>query len=180
MAEDDKGRLHPASGHEAAKVPAPPRAAPVPDRAARPADAERPSQSFDARAGESVSAFTAEQLATPATSMVGHRQMWIIVGPYRGTVLTMPDAEAEDAKDSHWAVEMSMVAHPFDHATEPDHDHELTDEDRAHAIEAANAWAAKVNAPPDPPADPPPEGGARRALTPERGGDYQTRAPTRR
>jgi hypothetical protein len=98
-----------------------------------------------------VPQFTPEQLATPAPQLAGSRQMWIIVGPYRGSVLTMPDAEAEDAKDSHWAVEMSTVAPPFDASNPPDHDHELTEQDRMHAVEAANAWAAKVNAPPEPP-----------------------------
>jgi hypothetical protein len=99
--------------------------------------------------------FTPEQLATPALSMIGYRQMYIIVGPYRGNVLTMPDAEAEDAKDSHWAVEMETVAPPYDASKPREHDHELTEEDRNYAIEAANAWAAKVNLPPEPPPDPP-------------------------
>jgi hypothetical protein len=101
--------------------------------------------------------FTPEQLATPAPSLAGSRQMYVIVGPYRGNVLTMPDAEAESAKDNHWAVEMDTVAPPYDASKPREHDHELTDEDRAHAIVAANEWAASVNAPPEPP---PPEGAA--------------------
>ena len=91
-----------------------------------------------------------EQLVTEPTGMEGSRQMYIIVGPYRGSVLTMPDAEAEDAKDSHWAVEMNTVAPPFDADTPPDHDHELTDEDRAYAVEAANAWAQAQANPEEP------------------------------
>jgi len=91
-----------------------------------------------------------EQLVTQPTGIEGSRQMYIIVGPYRGSVLTMPDAEAEDAKDSHWAVEMNTVAPPFDADTPPDHDHELTDEDRAYAVEAANAWAQAQSDPEEP------------------------------
>ena len=134
------------------------------------------------RAANKPAQFTPEQLATPAPGMEGRRQMWIIVGPYRGSVLTMPDAEAESAKDNHWAVEMSTVAPPFDAENPAEHDHDLTDEDRAHAVESANEWAAKVNQPPEPP----PEGGeggeggaARRgkAVTPDKpAGGYETRA----
>jgi hypothetical protein len=109
----------------------------------------------DTHQGEHVSTFSPEQLATPAPNLAGSRQMYIIVGPYKGSVLTMPDAEAEDAKDSHWAVEMDTVAPPFDADKPPEHDHELSEEDRAYAVEAADAWAAKVNEPPD---EPPPEG----------------------
>jgi hypothetical protein len=151
------------------------------------------------KAGEQRPQFTPEQLATPSPQLAGSRQMYIIVGPYKGSVLTMPDAEAEDAKDSHWAVEMSTVAPPFD-ADKPLHDHELTEEDRSHAVEAANTWAAAQNPQPEPP---PPEGGARdnepdvegetdearqarqrrnaehnerqMQLQPDRGGDYETR-----
>jgi hypothetical protein len=134
----------------------------------------------EARAGEHVSEFTADQLATPAPTLAGSRQMWIIAGPYKGTVLTMPDAEAENAKDDHWAIEMSDMAPPFDADKPLDHDHELTDEDRAHAVEAANAWAAKVNAPPEPP---PPEGEAQRRRAMETGrqrGEYETRGSDER
>jgi len=101
----------------------------------------------------------AEQLVTQPTSgtLAEGRAMWIIVGPYKGSVLVMPDAEAEDAKDSHWAINMSDMAPPFDANAPLDHDHELTDEDRAYALEAANTWAAAQNPPPEPP---PPEGEA--------------------
>jgi hypothetical protein len=92
----------------------------------------------------------ANQLVTEPTGMEGSRAMYIIVGPYRGQILTMPDAEAEDAKDSHWAVEMDKVAPPFDADTPFDHDHELTDEDRSYAIEAANAWAQAQYDPEEP------------------------------
>jgi hypothetical protein len=137
--------------------------------------------------GEHVSEFTADQLVTPASGMEGHRQMYIILGPYRGSVLTMLDAEAENAKDNHWAVEMDTVAPPFDADNPPDHDHDLTDEDRAYAIKEAEEWAAKVN---DPPEAPPPEDETEaqrkaridrnnkhndRELRPDNPGGYETR-----
>ena len=114
----------------------------------------------------------ADQLVTPRADD-GTRPMYIIVGPYRGQVLTMPDAEAEDAKDSHWAVEMETVAPPFD-ANEPfDHDHELTDEDRAYAVEAANAWA-QAQADPEEPAPEGEQDDARQARE-KRNADRQAR-----
>lgn len=124
--------------------------------------------------------FTPEQLATPAPQLEGHRQMWIIVGPYKGSVLTMPDAEAENAKDNHWAVEMDTVAPPFDADNPPEHDHDLTEEDRANAVKEANEWAAKVNPPPELP--PPPEGGegegGARRFQPGPPAGYETRETT--
>jgi hypothetical protein len=152
MTETDKdhplGRTHPAAATETSALKSPP------DRGAR---ADKAATDEPAPAPTSVQ-FTPEQLATPALSMVGFRQMYIIVGPYRGNVLTMPDAEAESAKDNHWAVEMETVAPPFDANNPAEHDHELTDEDRAYAVVSANEWAAAVNEPPlppDPPADEP-------------------------
>jgi hypothetical protein len=128
------------------------------DRGAKPTDDKAAEQNREAaaRAGEQQQpTFTPEQLATPRADAADTRQMYIIVGPYRGQVLTMPNDEAESAKDNHWAVEMSEVSPPYDASQPREHDHELTDEDRAHAIESANEWAANVNAPPEPP---PPEG----------------------
>ena len=132
-----------------------------PDRGAKPHD--QPGREHPAAGKETNQAtpatgptFTPEQLATPAPGLEGTRQMWIIVGPYKGSFLTMPDAEAENAKDNHWAVEASAVAPPFDAENPYEHDHDLTDEDRENAVKEANEWAAKVNAPPEPP---PPEGG---------------------
>ena len=175
MTDNDKDKPR----HAPPMAQQPARGAPAADRGARAAGDPH----AEAREGEQVSTFTAEQLATPSQSMVGYRQMWIIVGPYKNSVLTMPDAEAEDAKDSHWAVEMSVMAPPFDANAPREHDHELTDADRAYAIEAANAWAAKVNAPPE---APPPEGGALarggrhpgsddKAMRAEPGANYETR-----
>ena len=111
-----------------------------------------------------VKPMTTEQAVTPAAGppQLGGRAMYVLVGPYRGSVLTMLDAEAENAKDNHWAVEMDTVAPPFDASNPAEHDHELTEEDRAYALEAANAWAAKVNQPPEPP---PPEGRRRKGET---------------
>jgi hypothetical protein len=120
-----------------------------------------------------------EQLVTEPTGMEGSRQMYIIVGPYKGSVLTMPDAEAEDAKDSHWAVEMDTVAPPFDADKPFEHDHELTDEDRAYAVEAANAWAQAQSDP----EEPPPEGDeddTQRQAREKRNADRQARRKPQR
>ena len=97
----------------------------------------------------------AEQLVTEPTSgpLAGGRAMYALVGPYRGQILTMPDAEGESAKDNHWAIDIADMAGPFDANTPYDHDHELTDEDRAYAVKEANEWAAAQNPPPEPPED---------------------------
>jgi len=183
MADDDKKPTPHPTPH-----PTPPPAGQQspPDRGARPAGDRVVADDKAARAGEAPAQYTAEQLATPAPAMAGFRQMYVIVGPYRGNVLTMPDAEAESAKDNHWAVEMSTVAPPYDASKPAEHDHELTEEDRAYAVESANAWAANVNAPPD---EPPPEdeteaqrqareqrNADRRTMQPGGSGGYQTRA----
>jgi hypothetical protein len=193
MADDDKRTTpHP---HP---TPTPPGQHAPADRGARPlagAMQAQPGRTDDkaaeenrqaSREAEAPAQYTAEQLATPAPAMAGFRQMYVIVGPYRGNVLTMPDAEAESAKDNHWAVEMSTVAPPYDASKPAEHDHELTEEDRAYAVEAANAWAANVNAPPD---EPPPEdeteaqrqareqrNADRRTMQPGGSGGYQTRS----
>jgi hypothetical protein len=120
-----------------------------------------------------------EQLVTEPTGMEGMRAMWIIVGPYKGSVLTMPDAEAEDAKDSHWAINMSDMAPPFDANKPLEHDHELTDEDRAYAVEAANAWAQAQSDP----EEPPPEGDeddTQRQAREKRNADRQARRKPQR
>jgi hypothetical protein len=151
-------------------LPTPPKGARIPPEAVAAAYAPRAAGEDDAsaEANAKVAAdiaanasrpIPAEQLVTQPVGMEGTRAMWVIVGPYRHTVLTMPDAEAEDAKDSHWAINMSDIPSSFDAENNPlvDHDHELTDEDRAYAIEAANAWA-QAQADPEEPDEPAPEG----------------------
>jgi hypothetical protein len=147
-------------------LPAPPKGAHIPPAAhvpgqeyqprPRAAGEGDPSAEANARvasdiAGQANRPIPANQLVTEPTDgpLVGGRAMWVTVGPYKGSVLTMPDAEAEDAKDSHWAINMSDMQPPFDANAPLEHDHELTDEDRAYAVEAANAWAAAQNPPPD-------------------------------
>ena len=80
------------------------------------------------------------QAVTPPTSppFLGGKQVQAIVGPYAGTVLTMPEAEADQAVSDHWAIELRHP--PFDANAEPPHD-PLTDEERAGAVTAAQAWA---------------------------------------
>ena len=107
---------------------------------------------------EKPATFTEEQIATPRADAADSRQMYVIVGPYRGSVLTMPNDEAENAKDNHWAIDMADMAPPFDANKPYEHDHELTEEERAYAVKEANEWAAKVNEPPEDPDAPPPEG----------------------
>jgi hypothetical protein len=144
---------------------------PVPDRAARAAD-DKPG----ARAGEPAAApFTAEQLVTPR---VGEpvKQVSVIAGPHRGSILSMPEAEATQAIDDHWAIELRLP--PFDAENPPEH-HPLDDAERAAAEAAAQAWADAQLVPPDeavPPVEPPPEG-TRREVKPgeTKPGEYETR-----
>jgi len=63
----------------------------------------------------------------------GNVIMEVIMGPYRGNYLTMTAADAEEAKDSHWARDPGE--------TDRDHDHVLTEEDRQSALTQAHAWA---------------------------------------
>jgi hypothetical protein len=120
-----------------------------------------------------------EQLVTEPTGMEGTRAMWVIVGPYKGSVLTMPDAEAEDAKDSHWAINMSDMQGPFDANAPLEHDHELTDEDRAYAVEAANAWA-QAQSDPEEPAPEGDEDDTQRQAREKRNADRQARRKPQR
>jgi hypothetical protein len=170
--------------HEQPKHPTPPRGAHIPaaavmqQRGPRAPGEDDASAEANARIAADIAAGASrpipyEQLVTQPTGMEGSRQMYIIVGPYRGGVLTMPDAEAEDAKDSHWAVEMDTVAPPFDADKPFEHDHELTDEDRAYAIEAANAWAQAQSDPEEPP--PESEGDEARQAREKRNADRQAR-----
>jgi hypothetical protein len=106
----------------------------------------------------------------------GNVIMEIIAGPYRGNYLTMTAADAEEAKDSHWARDPGE--------TDRDHDHELTEEDRQSALTQAQAWAqAQWDAAAGIEQQPPPEGGEggeggaarRRNLGARPGSGYMTR-----
>ena len=48
-----------------------------------------------------------DQLATPPSSPphAGGKQVEVLMGPYRGSDLIMPEAEAENAINDHWAIE---------------------------------------------------------------------------
>ena len=176
--------------HEQPRHPAPSRGANIPAAAAmqqrgpRAPGEDDASAETNARVAADIAAGASrpipyEQLVTEPTGMEGSRQMYIIVGPYRGSVLTMPDAEAEDAKDSHWAVEMDTVAPPFDADNPADHDHDLTDEDRAYAIEAANAWA-QAQSDPEEPAPEGDEDDTQRQAREKRNADRQARRKPQR
>ena len=200
---DDKkppGGAHQAPQHDKPhQAPGQPHAGlqPSVDRGARPQDDKNHDKNHDkmhdeklheGKAAEprapSVQPMTTDQAVTPPAGPphLGGRAMYVLVGPYKGNVLIMPEDEAENAKDNHWAIDQADMEPPFDAANPYEHDHDLTDEDRENAVKEADEWAAKVNAPPEPP---PPDGGEeggeegaarRRALEPERQPSYTTRA----
>ena len=75
----------------------------------------------------------------------------VIMGPYRGNLLTVSAADADAAVNAHWARDPhSGEAYGTGH--DP-----LSDEERATALEAANTWAkaqwtaGTQEPPPDPP-----------------------------
>src|SRR5262245_55780 len=88
------------------------------------------------------------------------REIQVLLGPYRDKRLVVPAADAEAAINDHWAVDPHAVADPND--PHPP----LSEEERTHALEAANTWAqtqwtaAQGTEPPppeQPPEQPPPE-----------------------
>jgi hypothetical protein len=95
----------------------------------------------------------AAQTVTPPASppQLGGKQVMVIVGPYRGNALIMPEAEADQAINDHWATELVTTFDPNAEQHPP-----LSDQERTAAVEAANAWAANVQnpKPPEPPTDP--------------------------
>ena len=93
------------------------------------------------------------QAVTPPTSppFLGGKQVQAIVGPYAGTVLTMPEAEADDAVAGKWAIELALP--PFD-ADKPSPLPVLTTEELETAAGKAQEWADKQTAPPEPPPEP--------------------------
>lgn len=98
----------------------------------------------------------------------------VIVGPYRGKRLTMPEADATAAINDHWAVDPVPPEVP-DEPHDP-----LTDEERTHALEAANTWAKATwdaAAGIEPP--PPPEGGEGGVMSRAMGANEPGRYPTR-
>lgn len=101
-----------------------------------------------------------------------HRMMQAIIGPYRGSRLTMTAADADAAMNDHWAID-PFVELPYDHGA-------LDDEEREHAVTAAKAWAdAQLAAAQPPQPEPQPTDGApgqRRDLQADAKRDgYQTR-----
>jgi hypothetical protein len=150
MTDTDKehGRQHPAAGTETnAGLHSPA------DRGARSTDDK--AAHAEGRAGEAVTPYTGEVVATPPSSPphLGGKQVEVLMGPYRGNVLIMPEAEADQAINDHWAAE---TVHSFDAVAEPAHD-PLTDAEREAAYAAAVAWAEAQQPQPELPPDPPPE-----------------------
>jgi len=103
------------------------------------------------------------------------RHIQVLMGPYRDHRLSVSAADADAAINDHWAVDPNA---PLDEEPHPP----LSEEERTHALEAAQAWAqlqwdtAQQVPPPVPPPDPPPEGGVRRDMKPD---DTSGRYPTR-
>ena len=99
--EPDKPLGRPASGGR-----------PEPNRATgrvAPGYESREGGSVDPHQGEHVAPMTTDQAVTEPAGPphVGGRAMYVIVGPYKGSVLIMPEDEAENAKDNHWAINQS-------------------------------------------------------------------------
>jgi hypothetical protein len=97
----------------------------------------------------------------------------VIMGPYRGTRLTVSAADADAAVNNHWATDSNAPPPAQDHEPHPP----LSEEERAAALTAAEAWAQQTWATAqgiEPP--PPPEGGVTRAMAADESGTYTTRA----
>ena len=153
MAEDKHEQPHTPAPAKGARIPATAVAAAYAPHAAGEDDASAEANSRIAtEIADRVSPpIPAERLVTAPTSdpLVSGRAMYVLVGPYRGNLLTMPDGEAESAKDNHWAIDLADMNKPFDADNPYDHDHELTDEDRAYAVKEANEWAEAQWNPPE-------------------------------
>jgi hypothetical protein len=67
-----------------------------------------------------------------------------VIGPYAGNILSMDQATANQAIADKWARVVAGL--PIDHDAEMEK--ALTPEENEKALEAANAFAAKVSAPP--------------------------------
>jgi len=108
----------------------------------------------------------------------GNVRIDVIMGPYRGNLLTVPAAEGQAALDAHWARDPFTGVADYGTGHDP-----LSDEERATAHEAATTWARaqwETGAQEPPPVEPPPEGEGgtpvrRRAMAAENPGEYITR-----
>ena len=161
------GRQHPAAGHETN---------------------QRADDKKTAREGEHVTGMAADQVTTEPSSPPhqGGKMVAAIIGPMRGHVLVMPEAEADQAINDHWAVEQTST---HDQYKDQDDQHPpLDDAEREAAETAAKAWSDKAHGIEAPPTEPPPEvepppedtTGLRRSvpdrgMRPDPGGSYQTR-----
>jgi hypothetical protein len=165
--EHGLGRQHPAAGHETN---------------------QRADDKKTAREGEHVTGMAADQVTTEPSSPPhqGGKMVAAIIGPMRGHVLIMPEAEADQAINDHWAVEQTST---HDQDKDQDDQHPpLDDAEREAAEAAAKAWSDKAHGIEPPPTEPPPEvepppedaTGLRRTvpdrgMRPDPGGSYQTR-----
>jgi hypothetical protein len=101
------------------------------------------------------------------------KQIMVLLGPYRDHRLTVSAADAETAINDHWAIDPFHVAEPDEEPHPP-----LSEEERTHALEAAQTWAQlQWDTAQQKPPDPPPEGTpVRRDMKPD---DTTGRYPTR-
>ena len=168
LKQHELGRQHPAAGHETNA---------------------RADDKKTAREGEQVTGMAADQVTTEPSSPphLGGKMVAAILGPMRGHVLIMPEAEADQAINDHWAVEQTST---HDQDKDQDDQHPpLDDAEREAAEAAAKAWSDKAHGIEPPPTEPPPEvepppedgQGLRRTvpdrgMRPDPGGSYQTRA----
>ena len=100
----------------------------------------------------------------------------VIMGPYRGTRLTVSAADADAAVNNHWATDANAPPPAPDHEPHPP----LSDEERAAALTAAEAWAKQTWATAqgvEPP--PPPEGEGGTPLARDMEGDEPGKYTTR-
>ncbi len=109
----------------------------------------------------------AQQQMTPNAE--GNVLVDVIMGPYRGSRLMMPEADGQAAINGHWAVELVLTHDDDDEPHDP-----LTDQQRQDALAAAHTWAQAQWDVAQGVATPKAEE-QKRAMEPEGAGAYQTR-----
>lgn len=126
-----------------------------------------------------------DQLATPPASPphLGGKQVQCTIGPHAGSVLTMPEGEADQAVADKWATAINAPPLDTNAAAPPS----LSEAEQATALDAANTWAqAQVVPPPDQKTQPqhkpqaPLEEHRDMHAGEQSGGGYETRTPRRK
>ena len=128
----------------------------------------------------------AEQLVVPPTDppFLGGKHVEVLLGPHAGSVLVMPEAEADQAINDHWAQPLPQPPHDANVPPYGGHD-PLTPEERAAALQAAEDWAqtqldnAAGESPGKAPKDKAPPPPKERDMKPASSSEYSTRTTTR-